>query len=175
MRLVDHYHADVQHVEVGAEEAGGEALRREVEELEASVGGVVERGVHLPAVHAGVHRYRPYAPRLEVLHLVLHERDQRGDHEGKPVAHHRGHLEADGLAAAGGEYGQHVAPSEGGCNYLLLHGAEGLVAPVFLQCLERGHGRCKFKKFGGLARGLLWKRNKSLVNSHDLKDNKFNP
>ena len=34
-------------------------------------------------------------PRVERLYLVLHQGDQRRDHQSKPALHHRGHLKAD--------------------------------------------------------------------------------
>ena len=82
MRFVHHDEADLEHVEVGAEKLGAEPLGGDIEQLAVAVSGVVERQVHLPPGHPGVD-----AERLDA----------------------RRHLEADGLAAAGGHYGEHVA------------------------------------------------------------------
>ena len=158
VRLVHHYHADAQHVQIGAEKEGREPFGRDVEELEAPVGRVVERRVHLPAVHSRMYGDGADAPGLQVLHLVLHQGDQGRYHERQPPAHHRGHLEADRLASSGGQYRQYVAPFQRGVNDFLLHRAERAVAPIFLQSLKCGHSSANlgiFTTWHGVGRNMV--------------------
>ena len=82
---------------------------------------------------------RPDAPRLEVLHLVLHQGDQGRDHERDAVTHQRRHLEADGLAAARGQDREHVLPLRRGGDNLLLHRTEGIIAPILFQYFQCIH------------------------------------
>ena len=127
-----HYNiGDLEDGKVGLEKLGLEAFRGEVEEAVVSVGGVVQGKVHLPAAHAGMDGDGPDTPCLEVLHLVFHEGDQGRDHQCQAfLLHENRHLEADALAAAGRENGQHVPAL--GClpDYLLLHGTEAVIAPI---------------------------------------------
>ena len=146
VRLVHDDVAQGQHVQVRPEQGRAEALGRDVQELEIPVRRVVEGEVHLPAVHPGVDGQGADPPVGEVLHLVLHQGDQRRDHERKALLHQGGHLEAHGLAPAGGQDGQHVAPFRRGGNDLLLHRPEGFIAPILLQYFPCFH-LCKFIRF----------------------------
>ena len=141
VRLVHHQETDLKHVQVGSEKRRAEALGRHVEELAVAVGGVVQGRIHFAARHSGVHRYGLDAPLLQVLHLVLHQGDQGGHDQGQAVPHHRRHLEADGLAAAGGKYGESVTSLQRGSDDFLLHRTEGVVAPPALQNLLGSHAR----------------------------------
>ena len=81
----------------------------------------------------------PYPAGLEVLHLVFHEGNERGYHNGNPLLHHCRHLEAHGLAATRGKDCKDVPPCGGLIHNLFLHGAETCVSPVFLQNLKCSH------------------------------------
>ena len=109
-----------------------QTLRAQVQELIVSVCGVVEGQVHFPSAHARMDGHGPDAPRLQVLHLVFHEGDERCNYQGDAVLHEGRHLETDALATAGRENSQHVLPVQCLRNDLLLHRPEGLIAPVFL-------------------------------------------
>ena len=52
------------------------------------------------------------APRLGGGHLILHQRDERADHDGEAAEDHRRHLEADRLARPGRQDGERVAAGE---------------------------------------------------------------
>lgn len=56
--------------------------------------------------------------------LILHERHEWRDNERQSAADERRHLEADRLAAAGGQHGKHVMPTEHGGDDARLHRAE---------------------------------------------------
>ncbi len=71
-----------------------------------------------------------YLPTDRGRHLVLHERDERRDHEGEARIQKRRHLEADRLATSGRENGQHDPSRENGPHDSLLRRAEALESVV---------------------------------------------
>ena len=62
-------------------------------------------------------------------HLVVHQRDQRRDHDGEPVEAQGRHLVAERLAAAGRHQHEPVAAGEDVADHLLLQAAKRGVAP----------------------------------------------
>jgi len=75
--------------------------------------------------------------------LVLHQRDQRRDHDGRARHGQRRHLVAQRLAAAGGHEHQRIAPAVDRIDHLVLRRTEGRVAEDLLKDI-RGcalHGR----------------------------------
>ena len=83
--------------------------------------------------------------RLQLIDLVLHQRDQRRDDQRQAVQHQGRQLVAEAFAAAGGHDAQAVASGQHGGDDLLLPGAEG-AQPELRQvgfqvwCVEVGHG-----------------------------------
>jgi hypothetical protein len=59
----------------------------------------------------GVEKRGGDAAGLELVDLILHQRDERRDDDGEAGAREGGQLEAEGFAAAGGEEGEHIAPA----------------------------------------------------------------
>ena len=78
-------------------------------------------------------QYGPYATVGQVVHLVLHERDEWGDYYGHSFKHECRHLKREALAAPGGEQSEGVVSGEHGVDYLFLHGPELVIAPILLQ------------------------------------------
>ena len=76
---------------------------------------------------------RGHAGRLERVHLVFHQRDERRDHDREAGAHERGQLEAERFAAAGRQHGKHVLPGERVADDFLLQRAEGTEAEILFQ------------------------------------------
>ena len=62
--------------------------------------------------------------------LILHQRDERRDHDGETRPDERRGLEAQRLAAAGREHDDRIAAGEDGVHRLALQRAERRVAPV---------------------------------------------
>ena len=143
VRLVhDHeFHLGVQVTDIVLETGGAEAFGSHVQEVALAVGQGPPDAVDLAAGHAGVHEGGAYTPLLEVVNLVLHQGYQGGDDDGDPLQDEAGHLEAYRLAAAGGEQTDGVVAGEHRVDDLGLHGAERVVAPVFLEDFG-GRGHC---------------------------------
>ena len=145
VRFVHDDIVDRQQRQPGLEQRRTQPLGRYVEELEIAVGGIVQRQLHLAPLHARMNGQRADTPVFEVLHLVLHQRDQGRDYQRDTLLHQGRHLEADGLAAARGQDGQHVPAVRRGGDDLLLHRTEGIIAPILLQYFQCFH-LCKCKE-----------------------------
>ncbi len=72
------------------------------------------------------------------VHLVFHQRDQRGHHDRESRTHERRSLEAERLAAAGGQHDQRVAPTEHCLHRFALKWPERGVPPVACQGVFEG-------------------------------------
>jgi hypothetical protein len=112
VRLVDHEQRDgalEQHLE---ELAVAEALGRDVQDVAAARGDGLVHGARLARGEVRVHRERVDALRLQLVLLVLHERDERAHHHREPLQHQRRELVDERLAAARGHDDERVAPPE---------------------------------------------------------------
>ena len=85
------------------------------------------RRAHLAGVEGGREERRRDAPGLERLHLIRHQRDERGDDEGRAGQHRGGELVDQALAAARGRDQQEPPALEQGLDRLALAGAKARV------------------------------------------------
>ncbi len=95
MRLIHNYIADIHLLHILLEEPGSETLRRDIKELEVTIGRIVKSKVNLTASHSGVHAQCLYAAAVQVLDLVFHQRDKRCDDNCDTFLHKCRNLEAD--------------------------------------------------------------------------------
>ena len=111
MRLVDHEQPDIGLPHLVKKPRGGEALGRDVEELEPAGDGAVDGGLVGIAVLLRVHERHPVAQPActQRLHLVLHQRHERRHHHRQVVTQKRRQLVAEGLARARRHHDHHVA------------------------------------------------------------------
>ena len=138
VRLVDHEQAHTAAREAIEEAPVREPLRCDEEQRDASRLEVGVAAVLLGAIERGVDEGRRDSDRLERLDLVLHQRDQRRDHER--AAHFEcGQHVAEALAAAGRHHPEHVVRRER-LEHLGLAGPEIGVAEALLQQLAVAHG-----------------------------------
>ncbi len=127
-----------------------EPLGRDVEKLQ---GRALEIGDHvllLGTRECRVQERRPHARVAQRADLILHQRDQRRDHDADPVAQQRGDLVAERLAAAGRHQHERVAARFRCRDDRALLAAEGFVAEHLAQHAAR---RVFRRSFG--SRGLL--------------------
>ena len=75
----------------------------------------------------------PGSDALQRLHLVLHQRDERGDDQRQVRPHQRGQLVAERLARAGRHDHEHVAVRQRRADRVLLPGPEALEAEQLVQ------------------------------------------
>ena len=72
----------------------------------------------------------------QLIHLILHQRNQRRDHYGQPVDKQRRHLKGDGFSASGGHQAKRVVSVQNRPYNLGLHRTERIVAPVLFEHAE---------------------------------------
>ena len=75
----------------------------------------------------------PDAAMAQVMHLVLHQRNERCDDDAHPFLSERRHLEGDALASTGRHQSQGVMPVAYRLDDVSLDAAKRIVAPIALQ------------------------------------------
>ena len=124
----------------GGEIVGEQALRRDVQDAQASPMGHVVDVSTLLRRHSAVDQGGGHSPCLQRLHLVAHERAQRGHDEREMAGSHGGKLVADAFAAAGRHDGDQVPAIEDGVDGFELSGTERLVSVGFVELVQGGLG-----------------------------------
>jgi hypothetical protein len=138
MRLVDDEQADVDVADCLEEPRRGEALGRDVQQLDLAGRRPRDRGTVGRRVLLGVDERRPAGDRpFERLDLVLHQRDERRHDQGEVGPEQRRQLVAERLARPRRHHDEQVAPGERGADRLRLPGAERGEAEVLA---KRGEG-----------------------------------
>jgi hypothetical protein len=154
VRLVDGEQIDADAPEGGHEGAIAEALRGDVEQLEAAQLRVLHHACLLLAGHGRIDRRRLRASLPESIDLVLHEREQGRDHHGEAAFKEQGrHLVAEALAAAGGHDGERVPLGQHGGDDLGLAGPEFAVSEHIGKDLAGGREGARVGKRGPGRRG----------------------
>ncbi len=149
VRLVHHEERHLPLEQELEEVAVAEALGGDVEDLPlAALDGLLGGGL-LALGEAGVDGEGVHAQLLQLVRLVLHQRDQRRHHQGEPGEVERGELVDQRLPGAGGHHRHGVAPVEDGADHLLLSGPELLQPEVRAKRLTKrlpgrfGSGNCQ--------------------------------
>jgi hypothetical protein len=110
MRFIDGNQRDFNARHQGGETVGQRAFRRDVKQIELTIGHVPP---HLATVdRLAVQRGSAHAGSPQRPHLILHQRDQRGNHQRRARPDQRRYLIADRLAGPGGHDRQHIATSQ---------------------------------------------------------------
>ena len=126
MGLVDRQQLQPHRPHRLEEPPAAEPLRHHVDQAELAGRHPVEPGVLLGHRQRAVDERDRQAQRLELIDLVLHQGDQRRDHQRQAVQDHgRRQLVAEALAAAGGHDAEAIPPGQHGGNHLLLPMPEG--------------------------------------------------
>ena len=143
-------HGDHCHVQAG--EGFPKALElqplwRDIEQIQLAGARQAHRFGEMLGRRGAGQRARCHAHFHEPVLLVLHQRDERRDHERQPRHADRRDLVAQRFSAACRQDRQRVAPAHQGGDDLPLAGTEGIVAKIFFQCLFWCHGRASFVSF----------------------------
>ena len=147
--LVDGEAGDVELGQQGAAGGGHQPLGGEVQQAVLTRQGVLLAAVELFAVEGGIEEGRRDAVGLQQVYLVLHQGDERGDHDGRAARlGEGGQLVAEALAPAGGEDHEHVAAREGVVDDRPLHRAKRLVPEVLLEQRPQRVGRTARDRVG---------------------------
>ena len=120
VRLVHHEKAHGAREEVVEEVAVLESLRREIENLALALEDPPRGLSRLTRREMRVHGECVHAVRLQLVLLVLHQRDERAHDDRQPLQHQGRQLVDDRLAASRGHDDERVATAEDGANGLPL-------------------------------------------------------
>jgi hypothetical protein len=174
VRLVHGEERNLQALQGLDEVVAAEALGRDVEQLEVAAADARDALLLLLEVERAVDEGRGQAPRVESVHLVLHQRDERRDDDRHALAHERRELEAERLAAARRHHDDRVVAGQHRLDDLALPLAKSLepeelaergVSVLHVYCVshrrakerkivpqtegERSRGECRSKGKGG--------------------------
>ena len=117
-----------------------QALGRRVEQADFAVVQAAKTGSGFDGVQRGIKKGRSDAGGLELIDLIFHQRDERRDNHGEPLAKQCGKLEAKGLPASRREEREDVTALQAGLDDLSLQRAEVRVTESVFECLEQvGH------------------------------------
>ena len=155
--FVDGQTGDGQTIEQRQRAILEQGLGRQVQQL----GGAAAHQLLVVPVGAAVqgavqhHRIDPQGPQL--LHLILHQRDQRRDHHREPIEQQRRELVAEGLPTTGRHHGEGVPEREHALDHLRLQRPERVEA----EDLAHQLGGCA----GGDTRTAMlpWRRGEQVV------------
>ena len=144
MRFVNgkqrHLPALGQGIELRQEARRGDALRCRVQQREFTAQQALLHCGGFHAAEAGVQKGGFHAGFVQGAHLVVHQGDQRRDHDGGAVAGLLAcdgrDLVAQGLTAAGGHQHQRVAAGHHMLNDGLLRAAESVIAKNLAQDVQ---------------------------------------
>jgi len=112
---------------------GGESLRRAIQQRQLAVYARVQHHAALLRVELAVHVRRRDSSSPERANLILHQRDERRDHQRQPVTEQRGHLIAKRLPRPGREDGEHVSARQQWAEDFELVNAEARMTEVLLE------------------------------------------
>jgi hypothetical protein len=126
MGLVHREHRDLGAAQRLKDFRLGEALRRDIDQLEVAPRDTVRNIAVLIEVVGRVEARGRHTIALQLRDLVAHQRDQGRDHQGEAIAQQGRELIAQRLAAAGGHDGEHVLAREDRLDDVGLAGAERL-------------------------------------------------
>ena len=128
----------VQAVETGKKAVGEQAFGGDVEQIQPLPGERRQGFAGGFPVQTGINARGAHAQFQQGGDLVLHQRNQRRDDNRHARAQQRGHLIAQGFAAAGGHEHQRIIAAAQGCDDFALRAAKGAVAKDFLQHAQGG-------------------------------------
>ena len=126
MRLVDHEQVRIEPVQRAEHVVRHQPLGREIEQLGRARRHLAPFRDLLVPLHAGMDRGRLDAVGAQAGDLVVHQRLQRRNDDGRLLEQERGDLIAQRLARPGRHHRQHALAGEDELDDLLLPGAEGV-------------------------------------------------
>lgn len=142
MRLVHHHHRGWIARDELTELAGFETFRGDVENPDRAPRRVAQDALLLLRRNGAVHAGGRHAPLRQRVHLILHQGDERGDHQSIPGTHQDRQLVAQGFARPRRHDHAQVGPREDLADHLLLSVKKAGESEIFFQCLV--HNPCEY-------------------------------
>ena len=139
--LVHCHHGDLGRADKGLEPLGIQPLRSHIDDLVPALPGPVQGQQILPVGERAVEVGGGHSHLHQLGHLVPHEGDQRGDHQGDAGQQQGRHLIAHRFPRSRGHDGQHIPPGQQCVDDLLLTAPEGVIAEILLQNILLCHSR----------------------------------
>ena len=133
-----------------------EPLRHDVDQAELARRHAIEPVVLLGDGQRAIDERDRKPAGLELIDLVLHQGDQRRDHQRQPVERQGRQLVAEALAAAGGHDAQAVLARQDGGNDFPLAGAEGRQAEPRQEGIEIIAGNAHAGIIEAFRGGMKW-------------------
>ena len=142
MRLVDREQRYRHATELLQAALGQQALRRHIQQLQGAIGETTFDIALGGGVETGIQICRFDAVLVQRIDLILHQCDQRRDHNRGAFAQQRRNLVAQRFAAAGRHQHQRVAAIDDVLDYGLLFAAKRGIAKNVAKQVERGRSHC---------------------------------
>ena len=142
MRLVNGDKRYVHVAQLGLKQAAAQSFRRNVEQFDVAQNTVLEYAQDVVMLQSGIDGFCSDANLPEVVHLILHQGNERSDDYARTFHSHSRHLEGDGLATTRRHQAQGIVTSTDGLDDVALYAAKVIVAPIVLKnlCILIDHG-----------------------------------
>ena len=140
MRFVDGQRRDIPTHDARKKVRHQQSFGRNEQNLGASIFKTSQPAPRLAIIKRRVDRRCRYTRGLQLIDLILHQRNERRHHHRKPVAHQRRQLVAQALARARRQNGHRVAPGERCLHDLALQRPEFVVAEHLLEQCGKPRG-----------------------------------
>ena len=140
MRFVDCQRGHIPRAKIVLPIIEHQALGRRVEQAKFAAVQAAKTGSGFDGVQCGIKEGRSDAGGLELIDLIFHQRDERRDHHGEPLAKQGGKLEAEGLTTPGWKEREDIAAFQADLDDLSLQRSEFRIAESVFKCFEQiGH------------------------------------
>jgi hypothetical protein len=144
VRFIYHHRVDHRGREGAPECPAPKALGRDVEQPQLPLPQAREARLLLIDRDGAVDEGGGDAERRERIALVLHQRDQWGNHQRRATAQHRGQLVAERLPGPGRHHNQQALAAENARDGFLLAGTKGGEAKPARELGSKVHGADRF-------------------------------
>ena len=138
MGLVDRQQLDPRRADRIAKTPAAEPLRRHVNQAELAGRHPIQPRILLRRGQRAVDEAHRQTQRLKLIHLVLHQGDQRRDDQRQAIQGQGGQLVAEALSPAGRHHAQTILPGQDGRDDFLLPLAERIQAEAGQVGFRRG-------------------------------------
>ena len=133
MGFVDGNETDPHVPHFGLEQVGRKPFGRDIQDFHSAEDAVVECGEDFLMRHAAIDGSSANAMLDEVLHLVFHQRDERGDDNTNTFQSQSRHLEGDAFSATRRHQAESVFSRIDAFDNVALDATKVVVSPVLSQ------------------------------------------
>ena len=115
-----------------------DALRGQIQKFDFPIGAIVKGHVYFASAHTRVDGNGLNPPPSELAHLVLHQSDQRGNHQAHPLHQQGRHLKANGFSPTRGQKGKGILSCQHMVDNIFLWRAKPVITPILPQYVPGG-------------------------------------